>query len=144
MKCPRRSEVARLGYTLPYEDTWQADSCSYCGSLHPDIFMSRLKASDVILVPTDKNYKAYLRNDGGEPFLQRYRTDNLPFEGLDSPNHTWVTRSMEETKFYFQHLSEEQHIEFVQLMNAGTIKFAIPGHFYVLPFFIGVREPERL
>lgn len=38
-------------------------------------------------------------------------------------------------KFYFQHFSREQRIEFVRRMNAKELKLAYPGHFYVLPFF---------
>lgn len=39
-------------------------------------------------------------------------------------------------KFYFQHLSPEQQQEFVQLLNTKQLKIGMPGHFYVLPFFI--------
>lgn len=38
-------------------------------------------------------------------------------------------------KFYFQHLSVEQRKQFIDLINAKTIKLGYPGHFYVLPFF---------
>lgn len=61
-------------------------------------------------------------------------------------------------KFYFQHLSEDQRREFVELYNErprrqyddrggfevvadGTSQVAVgfPGYFYVLPFFMGPR-----
>jgi hypothetical protein len=35
--------------------------CDYCGSLHPDEFMARIKAGENI-GPTDKSYKAYVGN----------------------------------------------------------------------------------
>lgn len=65
------------------------------------------------LEPTDKNYKTYV---------------DLPTEF---------------SKFYFQHLSEAQRKEFVRLVNAGTVKLAYPGHFYVLPFFMKRITPAR-
>lgn len=40
-------------------------------------------------------------------------------------------------KFYFQHLSEEQMREFIDLLNARRLNIGYPGHFYVLPYFIG-------
>jgi hypothetical protein len=38
-------------------------------------------------------------------------------------------------KFYFQHLSEEQRTQFVDLMNTRKVNIGYPGHFYALPFF---------
>lgn len=45
------------------------------------------------------------------------------------------------SKFYFQHLDETQGRRFVELLNAKALKFAFPGHFYVLPFFMR-HEPK--
>lgn len=110
--CPRREEDG-TGPGSPYfesdnKDTYRGDdTCSYCGSLNPDIFMEWLEAGDVELTPTDKNYKVYV-------------------EGSKARSHT---------KFYFQHLSPEQKMRFVALMNANALRLAEPGHFYVLPFF---------
>ncbi len=39
-------------------------------------------------------------------------------------------------KFYFQHLAEDQHRAFVDLLNAKKLNIGYPGHFYVLPFFV--------
>lgn len=39
------------------------------------------------------------------------------------------------TKFYFQHLSRDQRIEFTDMYNAGTINVGYPGHFYTRLFF---------
>ena len=58
------------------------------------------------LGPTDKSYKVYLKLARGQ------------------------------TKFYFQHLSVEQCVEFVDLLNAGKLNIGYPGHFYVRPFFV--------
>jgi hypothetical protein len=41
----------------------------------------------------------------------------------------------ERRKFYFQHLSFGQELEFIELYNTRTLKIGYPGHFYVLPFF---------
>ena len=40
-------------------------------------------------------------------------------------------------KFYFQHLDEAQREEFFQLFKTKKLTIGYPGHFYVLPFFIG-------
>lgn len=125
--CPRRIEDGRAEPNGPLRDsgtdldTWDVreypDSpgiinngrlcCSYCGSLHPDAFMEAAE-SGVELVPTDKSYKVYLRWAGS------------PSQG----------------KFYFQHLTIEQRQRFLDLYIAGTLRIGVPGHFYVLPFFI--------
>lgn len=39
-------------------------------------------------------------------------------------------------KFYYQHLSQEQRVEFFTFYKSGNINFAEPGYFYVLPYFI--------
>lgn len=127
------------------------DSCRYCGSLNPDTFMRRLEAGDVLLGSTDKNYKVYVANKGGESFKQTYRDcpeDKEKIgaagnkymvsscEGPKSCTH-WVTRDTDRAKFYFQHLSEEQRHRFIQLLNEKKIQFEGGYGFYVLPFFIG-------
>lgn len=112
MFCPRRIENPVADQTFPGEDQYDnEETCSFCGSLSPELFMARLEAGDVILEPTDKCYKAYLRNDGGEPFK--------------SPTG----------KFYYQHLSEDQKTRFVELYNEKKMKLATPGYFYVAPYF---------
>lgn len=59
--CPRRKEIDASVFKVPAgPDTWsEKQTCSYCGSLHPDEFMKRIEAGDEV-GPTDKNYKAYL------------------------------------------------------------------------------------
>jgi hypothetical protein len=60
MKCPRRSEIGGSVFKLPDEDTWgDDDTCSYCGSTNPDLFMSMCEAG-VKLGATDKSYKVYI------------------------------------------------------------------------------------
>lgn len=111
--CPRRIEDGAVEgpYTFAGKDidTFRDDdTCSYCGSLNPDTFMRVVKAEEVVLGPTDKNYKVYVMN-----------------EKVDSHR-----------KFYFQHLSTEQKHRFIELLNEKKIKLGYPGHFYKKPFFI--------
>ena len=109
--CPRR--MAEPG---PWErseglDRWEQDrvglSCSFCGSLNPDRFRELVREGWIV-GPTDKSYKAYLES---------------PAEGQAS------------AKFYFQHLSQEQQDQFIDLHNSRQMKVGYPGHFYVPPFF---------
>jgi hypothetical protein len=140
MDCPRRtSPYGTFAWDIePEHDRYSEtdDTCTHCGSLNPDTLMARLEAGTVELGPTDKSYKVYVHNSGGESFKQTYRTDNKPFyHGHGSPDHDWVTREMDQTKFYFQHLSPEQRVRFVELLNEGKVKVGYPGYFYNLPFF---------
>lgn len=138
--CPRREENPVCLMKRP--DTWrEGGSCSYCGSLNPETFMARLEAGDVEVGPTDKNYKVYVRNDGGEGFAQTYRDcprEERTCTGPDDCTH-WVTREVQEKKFYFQHLSPEQKLRFIDLLFEGRIKLGYPGRFYVRPFFFAPR-----
>lgn len=109
--CPRR--VADQGpFQYPDSDIWNVESgnlmCSYCGSLHPDYVLEMMRLG-VELIPTDKNYKIYVRVFG-----------------------------VLEGKFYFQHFSMEQKQEFIDLYNYKPHTFTVgdPGHFYVLPYFM--------
>lgn len=43
-------------------------------------------------------------------------------------------------KFYFQHLDDEGRSRFIALLNERKIKIGVPGHFYVLPYFVQVRD----
>lgn len=135
--CPRRDPHFPYAPGLAGLDTWEADdTCSYCGSLNPEVLMARLEAGDVELGPTDKNYKVYVHNKSGAQFKQTYR--NCPSDssctGPRDCTH-WVTREVEQTKFYFQHFSVEQQLRFIEMLNAGRIALGYPGYFYNLPFF---------
>ncbi len=142
MQCPRRKENPP-GINPREDDTGKDGCCTYCGSLLPELFIQRLEQKDVILEPTDKNYKVYVKNKGGEKFKQTYRTDEKPFVSYDSEDHQWVTRELEETKFYFQHLSEDQRKRFIELMNDKNIIIDTPGYFYKMPFFMKVEDAKK-
>lgn len=136
--CPRGIESGQPGRAV-----WSNDlTCSYCGSLHPDVTMERIIAGDVELEPTDKNYKVYVLNKGGKPFSQSYRAEGSP-QGDDPFKWEWTTREMNQTKFYFQHLSVDQRKKFVNLYNDGTIKVGYPGRFYCRPFFMAPVEESK-
>jgi hypothetical protein len=131
--CPREPQ-GEFFRRFEYEGRPDDGTCDYCGSLLAGAFMDRLEAGDVVLVPTDKDYKVYVRNDGGALFRQSHRTDDA--RTADQSQWVWATREVSETKLYFEHLSEEQGRRFVELLNAGRLKLDFPGHFYRLPFFV--------
>jgi len=146
------------------EDRWRGPdhngvrTCSYCGSLHPDDFM-RLAKDRVRLGPTDKNYKVYVdipETQGDElRVISASCEDNKPSwgtqkwevadleilrrDGWGGSNYKWMLRAPRGVtafgKFYFQHLSLEQRIEFVDLINQKTLNIGDPGFFYRMPFF---------
>jgi len=63
MRCPRRD--AFIDRISPGPDAWRDDrTCSCCGSIHPDDFMTLARSGEAEIGPTDKRYKAYV--EGGE------------------------------------------------------------------------------
>lgn len=130
-ECPRGVEQGRTARAV-----WCVDNtCSYCGSLHPDILMARIEVGTVTLDPTDKSYKLYVHNEGGEAFKQSFRGEDCPGGG-DPTKWVWTTRDQEQCKFYFQHFSPEQRKRFIVLLNEKKLKLNHPGYFYQLPFFV--------
>lgn len=136
--------------------------CPWDGSMHPDEFMAYLREPGTELEPTDKNYKVYITvtaeaagEDPNEKHVISARNHGGPEDG-------WVEVGDEEreamkrdgwqseyayiqfssrgdtrsSKFYFEHLSDEQKEEFVELINKKKVKIGYPGHFYNLPFFV--------
>lgn len=164
--CPRCVGLPDLG--VDYGKFPDDGHCRKCGSLSAATLMERLAAGTVSLDPTDKNYKVYVHNEGGEKFRRSHRVDKVEERvaaaaanghRLDDPalseddradaaayregrpldpmrNWRWVTEETDHTKFYFEHLSEEQMRTFVELLNAGRLRINYPGHFYRLPFFV--------
>lgn len=124
--CPRRMREMGPWSREEGQDSWLDEPrrtggavpvCSFCGSLHPGKFLE-LVAEGWLVGPTDKSYKAYLHQTSRDP---------------EGPVRA---------KFYFQHLSDEQQQQFVNLYNAGMVHFSAPGHFYVLPFFMRIATPD--
>lgn len=136
MKCPRREENPMAEKIFPHDDEYLDGTCSFCGSLDPDMLMARLEKGEVSIDPTDKDYKLYVHNKGGEDFTRRYRTDSKPFISWTSPEHDWKVEKITQAKFYFQHFSVEQRKRFVELINEKKLNINYPGHFYRLPFFV--------
>lgn len=145
-------------------DHWDSqNTCSYCGSLNQITFMEHLEAGDVKLGPTDKNYKVYVEGipdpDAGKPTIYSSANyeqteagwvkvtpeniDSLPLDKWQRENYNdgkhWVKveprRATIFSKFYFQHLSEEQRGRFIELYNDKRLNIGYPGYFYNLPFF---------
>ena len=148
--CPRR-----MNSWAPFEkdenlDTWHEDNtCSFCGSLNPAAFMERLERGDIILGPTDKSYKVYVKNNGGEKFKRTYRNCYAEID-KEKPKCTgpkdcthWVTRETDDTKFYFQHLSEDKMVRFIELLNGKKLNIGYPGYFYSTPYFITYNKPKE-
>lgn len=138
LNCPRL-ESSNPGFR--YENKPDDGNCDYCGSLLGDDFMGRIEAGDVILTPTDKPYKVYVTNAGGEPFMRSSRTDDGS-SGLDQSKWVWETRENPMPKFYFQHLSQGQQRIFIELFNEKKLKLDYPGHFYKVPYFIEIKSGD--
>lgn len=137
--CPRRMREMGPWPREEGQDSWLDEPrregevtpvCSFCGSLHPGKFLE-LVAKGWAVGPTDKNYKAYLHQVFDGPM----RT-GIPGQRL--PELEQYTRA----KFYFQHFSGAQQQQFIDLYNSGSVRFSLPGHFYVLPFFMYIAPPS--
>lgn len=150
--CPRRADHYSPAALESERDSYREDgTCSFCGSLNPDQFMSHVEAGTE-LGPTDKNYKVYIdvpNRDVGKPVFTQGHTNPTPADvERMKADPTWAEvrpRVWERTqpagpimhaKFYFQHLTPSQCVRFVELLNAGKVKIGEPGRFYVMPFFI--------
>ena len=159
--CPRRVELI---HQTPGPDTWDSraglsggigPSCSHCGSLSPDVFMAKIREGWIV-EPTDKGYKAYLDQPYTAEELESIKTGSAIWqharmmkldEGLTdeeaaaAANAHWSKYEAPEhkgrtvAKFYYQHLSQEQRTEFLELHNSGAMRLSYPGHFYVRPYF---------
>lgn len=161
--CPRQTHEAVMEVQKRHVSHWEDDgTCSYCGSIKPEDFLKAVE-DGLKITPTDKSYKAYIDfpPTGVERVMGSAWSKEQPYIGgwieatpevcakfnyepwgQDSKFHDgekhWVTTGVDSVitkKFYFQHLSEDQRAEFVELYNAKKFNFAFPGHFYVMPFF---------
>lgn len=132
-------------------------SCSFCGSLHPDDFMRHV-ADGWIVSPTDKAYKAYLIKPYTAEEIAARREQWMQSDSIarairelgerDGKTAEQITADLDAewnrnaeyqqgktvAKFYFQHLSDEQCTEFINMHNSGRMKVQ-GGGFYVLPYF---------
>lgn len=118
--CPRRAEDGVMPgspFKGVHEDYWHRGGgshppyCGYCGSISADLFMEWCRTG-IMLGTTTKNYKVY---------VEHYADGVCDQSG----------------KFYFQHLSDDQRREFVELLNAKhTIGFSAGLGFTVLPYFL--------
>lgn len=114
------------------KDVLVHDACSWCGSLNPFTLMDLIEKDKIMLMPTDKSYKVYVEaNQGSGVTFDAGRSDEKDDKG------EFLRRRSTGTKFYFQHLSTDQQMRFVTLLNGNKIKLGYPGYFYTLPFFIG-------
>lgn len=122
--CPRREAEGRHREGTfqgdgPNKDYWQKDkTCSYDGSLHPDVFMDYVRQGKLVGVTT-KSYKFYMEE----------------YEGTVQGAK----------KFYTHHLSEEQGWEFKELGERGAIRFDFkpPGLFIPGPSTKGPKITQQ-
>lgn len=174
--CPRRHESGMADPNSPFVgsgadlDTWTTrhgligqesigPSCSYCGSLHSDRFMELVRAGWEV-GPTDKSYKAYLRQPLTADEEAQQKADWIQRDTVatavrelgerDGKTPQQIAADLDEqwakiphysrgpqAKFYYQHLSSEERTEFIELHNARRMRIGYPGHFYQPPFFAG-------
>lgn len=165
LPCPRRIESG-VNFSSPETDHWdEEEACSYCGSLKPEALFKAIEQG-CELTPTDKNYKLYI--DLPNPHFGKqgcFTSSTHPFEGsfvlteeiADTvawkrpqdreyylgKNVKLSLHSKTNTgKFYFQHFSIEEQVKFIKLYNDKKLKLNFPGHFYRLPFFMGLGKAE--
>lgn len=159
--CPRRAESI---HQAPGPDTWAnrpslsggiGPSCSYCGSLHPDTFMEKIREGWIV-GPTDKPWKVYVDKPYEPEEIERIKTGSITWktvrrlkldegateeEATTAADADWDTHEASKltgrtvAKFYFVHLSVEQQAEFLELYNTRAMRLSYPGHLYVLPYF---------
>lgn len=153
---------------LAHESHWRDDgTCSYCGSLNPDILFAAIEAGTAELGATDKNYKLYVTLPYDKP-------DELVYAGSTNAQLTdeevkaggWLKADAEaasrwgftlkyttfytlrphgprrNSKVYFQHFSPAQKQRFIELHNLKHLRFAPGDGLYVWPFFMrAVAKP---
>jgi hypothetical protein len=108
------------------------------------------------LVPTDKNYKVYIKvpnPDAGKVVKMGSRVgparefEDATFDELDKGRAErpimGTAPPTEQRKFYWQHLNEEEKHRFISAWNEGTLKIAYPGHFYNPPYFVRLTAKEN-
>lgn len=149
--CPRIAEDGRP----PLDSHWRPDgTCSYCGSISPAVLFKAI-ADGCELGPTDKSYKVYVdlveehpselivsgaSNSADSPGdgWQPADVGLLKKHGFSS-DYTWMLLTprgpVKHAKFYFQHLSRDEQLKFIDLLNQRKVNLGYPGHFYRLPFF---------
>jgi len=84
------------------------------------------------------------------PEMREEYEEHLSHVASLAPSHPWHTdthwiqvcpRGEErESKFYFEHLTEEQKRRFIDLLNEGKLNLREPGFFYRRPFFIAAPK----
>lgn len=97
-------------------------TCSYCGSLHPDKFFELVEAGWVV-EPTDKSYKVYIARRATRSEVEKSKAI---FATAPDAHDMWQRQfggyaqtAGRVSKFYMQHLTDEQQHRFVDLYNAG-------------------------
>lgn len=157
--CPQQTHAIMQVQKL-HESEWHKDgTCSYCGSISPDIFFKALE-DGCKLTPTDKNYKVYVDLPNAKPgelvvsgwanskptygnWFKANMVNRIKYRLSKDTKYFMLSPRGEtkQTKFYMDHLSEDEKQRLIDMINAKSINFASPGYFYVLPFFVQRSEP---
>lgn len=158
--CPRKAD-ATLPSQLTHDSQWRDDgTCSYCGSLNPDLLFAAIEDGAAELGATDKNYKLYATLPYDRPDeLVISASTNASMTEDEAARGGWLKADAEargrwrlseftsfyrlrphgsrrHTKVYFQHFSEAQMRRFVELHNQKRLRFAPGDGLYVWPYFM--------
>ena len=116
--CPRfaRSILPGPGFV----PSWSAEDgrCTFCGSIQPDALFEAI-VNDAEIYSANKNNKVFIR------FVE-FDPDTGLRKAVDEP----------EEIFQFEHFVVEERERFVQLLNAGDIRFGYPGYLLTQPYFV--------
>ena len=141
------------GSEIPPQDHWRehdpgVPTCSYCGSLRPDVFFAAVEAGAEI-VPTDKSYKVYVcmpdPRAGAQRVISKTHRRESPGDGwvmaddeaygeLRDGDHCWVEYgprpALMRAKFYTVHLNRDHAARLRILIDTGSLNIGYPGRFY--------------
>lgn len=158
--CPRRIlEFGPWGHEATLTDSWRNGgpsfanaamfpTCSHCGSLHPDVFMDRVREGWIV-GGTDKSYKWYLDRPysaeevehikAGHPAVQAIRESH----GNAAAEEYWQSNLADGAyagtavaKFYTAHLSRAQCEEFLAMWEARALRHTM----YRQPWFPAMAQ----
>jgi hypothetical protein len=100
------------------------------------------------VLPSQLEHKSRWREDGACSYCGSMHPEAL-FAAIEAGEFLTPTDKSYKVyvggskKFYFQHLSHDEQLRFIQLYNSKQMQLAYPGYFYVMPFFCAPNEEDR-